>query len=174
MHWREPIETIQAREQFWNQPRITASIMLAVTASGVFGGALLGTLAVRILTGDWHWPTAPLLGTIFGGFFGLAFSYPRRVRVSTQEIELRSDDFSMRDDTQERQLRYDQLRGYSLMESLSDGHRLRLLVLYPQAGRALSIGLPENVTDAQIHDYLSDHAPVVTIIDDEALQCPAS
>lgn len=86
------------------------------------------------------------------------------------EAELRSDDFSVRDETQERQLRYDQLRGYSLMESVSDGQRLHLLMLYPQSGRALSIGLPESVTDAQIHAYLSDHAPFVTIIDDDALK----
>jgi len=86
MHWREPIETIQARERFWNQPRITVPIMLAVTALGAVGGALLGSLAVRILTGDWHWPIAPLLGAIFGGFFGLAVSYPQRIQVRRRRL----------------------------------------------------------------------------------------
>ena len=168
MQWAEPSETANGRERFWNQPRITVPTMLFTTAIGALVCSFLGAAIIRICTGGWHWPTSVLISAVIGGIFGLVASFGQRVRVTPQEVELRSHDFSVWG-AQEQQMRYDQLRGYSLIQPTVHGIAYRLLMLYPRTGRAFSLGIPPSVPDDQIHAYLRDHVPFVTIIDNEAL-----
>ena len=171
MRWTEPLGTAKGRERFWNQPRISIPVMLVGTFAGAFMCSLLGVLMTRVSTGSWHLPVSALLPAAIGGLLGLVGSFQQRVRVRPQAVELRSDEFSVRD-TEERRMRYDQLRGFSLVQATVEGTLHRLLLLYPRTGRAFSIGIPETVTDEQIHGYLRERVPFVTINDDEALQPP--
>jgi hypothetical protein len=169
MYWKEPLETVKGRERFWNQPSIP--FMVAATACFASLYSLLGVFGARVCTGDWHLPISVLLPAFAGALHGLAMSMGQRVQVSRQEVELREDDLSVRG-TQDRQIRYDQLRGYSLIQPIIDGVVHRLLMLYPQTGGAFSVGIPETVEDEQIHRYLRGQVPFLTIIDHEALQNP--
>ncbi len=169
MRWNEPLTTVKGRERLFNRPGIMVPIMLGTAMFVALVCALCGCIAIRVRTGSWHWPLSALISAAFGGFIGLVISIQQRVRFFPQEIELRSEDFSVRD-THERQMRYDQLRAFSLVQPTRGGTVYRLLMLYPRTGRAFSIGIPEDVTDEQIHACLRDHAPFATIIDDEALK----
>lgn len=145
--------------------------MLYCSLVCALGFAILGSVAVRIRTGSWHGATPAALFAVLGGVLGLGASFSQRTRMDRQEVELRADDFSVRG-IQQHSMRYEELRGYSIVEPTIEATTHRLLILYPRSRRAFSIGIAPEIADDQIHAMLAESVPFVTIIDDEALKCP--
>lgn len=141
--------------------------MLAATILGALACMAVMATVIRIRSGGWHQGSLPVFAVI-GGLFGFAASFPRRVRVLPQQVELCLDDFSV----QGTRLCYAQLRGYSLIQPMDGDTTHRILMLYPQAGHAFSLGVPDFITDDQIQSHLRGRVPFVTILDDEALKPP--
>jgi hypothetical protein len=165
IQWTEPKSTAVERARFRNQLRISP-LVLIVGGAAIF--AIMLTVAAWVTSGTRHLPSSIAIGLIIGGLCGAYNAWANRFPAKPQEIELHADGFTIRG-TAKFSLRYNQLRGYSIIYP-TVGVRNRLLTLYPQhdAG-AFSIGLPDTVSDDAIRDLIADQIPFETIIDERAL-----
>ena len=126
-------------------------------------------IGMRFKTGIWHW-SAITYGGVLGAFLGAGVGMAGRFPSHQQEIELRVNDFSIRG-TKEVSMRYDQLRGYSIITQGAAGQNHRALLLYPENESGLfSIGIEPSVTDEMIHARLSSHTGFRTFVDDQAFK----
>ena len=173
MHWTEPRHSAIARARFWSPPafvlRLSAILGLAVAVSVAF----LFVAVFRSRSGVWAWSDAFAIGGIAGAISALAtaVSRLRLVTAKRQKIELREREFWIRGD-RDFTVRYQELRGYSIMTSSLDGTASRTLLLYPRADGHFSVGIPGQIVDQAIHQLLGPEVPFVTIIDEQALKRP--
>jgi len=142
------------------------TLLLAAASAGVLA-ALLPVLT-RIVYGHWGWPATAVLGATMGLLIGLSEVFYRRYPTKRQEIELRTDDFTIKG-TRQCTLRYDALRGYSIIKPEDTPNRV--LILYPivETGQ-YSIGIPDDVADNIIHAIIAGRIPFVSIIDEQAFE----
>lgn len=105
------------------------------------------------------------IGAVGGAYKASATRFPAK----PQEIELHADGLTIRG-TAKFSLRYNQLRGYSIIYPTVEGVRYRLLTLYPRDDvGAFSIGISETVSDDAIRDLIGNQIPFETIVDERAL-----
>jgi hypothetical protein len=166
IQWTEPKSTAVGRANFRNQLRISALVLIA---GGAVIFAITAPVAIRISSGTWRLPSSIVVGMTIGALAGACQAWATRFPAKPEDIELRADGFTIRG-TAKFSLRYDQLRGYSIIYPTVEGVRHRLLTLYPRdnAG-AFSIGIPATVCDDAIRDLIADQVPFQTIIDEQAL-----
>lgn len=165
IQWTEPKSTAVGRARIRNEVRISALVFVAAGAV-IFG--IMVPVAIRIASGTWRLPSSIVFGVTIGVLGGAYNAWANRFPAKRQEIELRADGFTIRG-TGKFSLRYDQLRGYSIIYPTVEGVRYRLLTLYPRddAG-AFSIGIPATVSDDAIRALIADQVPFETIIDERA------
>jgi hypothetical protein len=166
LQWIEPKSTAVGRAKFRNELRVSP---LALILGGALIFATVLTVASRIASSAWHLPSSIAIGLIIGGLLGAYNASIGRFPSVQQEIDLRSDGFTIRG-TKKCSLRYDELRGYSIIYPTVDGVRHKLLSFYPRDGAgAFSIGIPATVSDDAIRALIADQIPFETIIDERAL-----
>jgi hypothetical protein len=166
IQWTEPqgiaVERAKIRNQFRRSPLILISLFAVVLG-------IVVPVVIRVTSGTWHLPSSVVVGVIIGALYGAYQARAARFPAKQQEIELRTDGFTICG-TAKFSLRYDQLRGYSIIYPMVEGVRQRLLTLYPRddAG-AFSIGIPATISDDAIRELIAHQIPFETIIDERAL-----
>jgi len=166
IQWTEPKDVALERARLRNELRISAPVQ--VVGSAVFF-AIIFTVVNRLASRTWHLLSSIVFGAIIGALIGAYKAWANRFPSVQQEVELRPEGFTMRG-TKECFLRYDQLRGYSILYPRAGGGRHRLLSLYPrESPGAFSIGIPSTISDDAIRALIADQVPFKTIIDEQAL-----
>jgi hypothetical protein len=157
-----------ARARLQNQWRRPVTFTLLLSAAGAAALAVLLPVLTRLVYGQWGWPATAVLGAAMGLLIGFSGLFSGRYPIKQQEIELRADDFTI-SGTRQCTLRYDTLRGYSIIRPEDTPNRV--LILYPivESGQ-YSIGIPDDVADAIICDIIASRVPFVSIIDEQALK----
>ena len=174
MHWTEPRQSAIAQASILSPPALVLRMSALLGSAVATSIALLFLLANRSRTGVWAWWDAVGIGAIVGAIYAVATAVSRLplVTAKRQKIDLRPREFWIRGD-REFTVRYDELRGYSIIMPSLGGTRLRTLLLYPRTDGQFSIGIPEQVGDEAIHQLLGPEVPFVTIIDEQALKWPS-
>jgi hypothetical protein len=166
IEWTEPKDTAAGRAKLHNEMRISTAVRVIGCALAI---GLLAPVTLRLAGHSWHLPSSIASGMIIGALIGAYNAWATRYPARQQKIELRPDGFTIRG-TRKYSLRYDQLRGYSIIYPRFEGTPHRLLTLYPRetAGQ-FSIGIPPNISNDAIRALIADQVPFQTIIDEQAL-----
>src|ERR1041384_5861941 len=131
IEWTEPKDTAVGRAKLHNEMRISAAVWVIGCALVV---GLTAPVIIRLAGHSWHLPSSIASGMIIGAVIGAYNAWATRFPSRQQKIELRRDSFTIRD-RRECSLRYDQLRGYSILDPRFLGAPHRLLTLYPRETR---------------------------------------
>lgn len=171
MQWIEPIEVVRARKKFWNQPSITVPLILFTLVFPFVCFGLMAAIGIRLKTGTWQFGLSSLIGSLSSCGFLVMHSL-NRPSIVQQEIFLGPESFTIRHGKSNITTTFDQLRGYSIIQDLSNDSVLRVFILYPRSEGQFAVGLPEYIDDGAIHSILSQHVPFITIFDKQSLKHP--
>jgi hypothetical protein len=174
MKWVEPREAARARSGLFRKPKLLFFAFLSGFLIGALAFTVTTAVTVRLTKGIWQWRLSLLIGVFAGLGFGFSsgFDFLKRYPVLQQEINLNEQGFWIRG-TKEYSMRYDQIRGYSIIHKVSGKDIVRTLLLYPKEEEGLfSISLPESISDRDVHSLISNQIPFVTIVDERALKKP--
>ena len=160
MNWTEPKYSASRRSSLFIFPVISVFVAMISFISIA--------LIARLISGNWE-----LEISIIGGMAAGVIDYlSRRKHLSMrQEIEIGLEVVEIKGHTNHR-IEYGAVRGYSIIDSETNGNVVRHLLIYPSSEGIFSIGIPNEITNENIVRALPTKLKFVTYIDDSATRNP--
>ena len=160
MHWMESKEIASKRARELARP--IATFIFGLINFTVF------LLLVRYISGEWQFFICLIAGSLIG--FGQYITYYRHHNVS-QEIKIDKSGVYIKGNG-EYYMEPRDIRGYSIVVADPGCPMKRGLIIYPVTDGRYSLGIPDTITDDQIHSNIPDGISYVSIIDEQSFRVP--